>query len=236
MQFSAKLSTLTLAIALAHCSFALAADAPQPSATFDSHVEFGAAHGHTKLKQAPPPRKPQALPPSLEQIKYNLPESSKPRLDLMPKNSKQALSKQALSTSAANNTLGTTPECQDMNKLATYGGAALADYIVNLPSYECHYGLFSLSASQAATVFSAANFDAVAKRFVSEAANYNASDMKLVNLLIYLRAGYYLAGNNVMPQPAANLITQMRPAIAAMIHANKINKPKSFAPRTAVCL
>ncbi len=239
MQFSntfskTTLSTLTLAIALGYCSFALAANAPHSSGAFDAHLEFGAAHGNSKLKQAPPPRKPQALPPSLEQIKYNLPESNKPRLDLMPKNSKQSLSKQSLqSTSAANNTLGTTPECQDMVKLASYGGAALADYIVNLPSYECHYGLFSLSSSQANIVYSAANFDAVVKRFVSEAALYNATDMKLVNLLIYLRAGYYLAGNNVIAQPAGNLITQLRPAIGALIDGNNLYKANSLGPSTA---
>lgn len=224
MRFPQQLSIFAGAVALAHFSFASAANAPLPS--LDNHIEFGAAHATATLKQAPKPRKPQLLPPSLEQMKYGLPESSSPRVDLMPKNAKHALAKQSAST------LGSTPECKDMNKLATYGGAALAEYIVNLPSYECHYGLFSLSASQAANVYSAANFDAVAKRFVSEAANYDASNMKLVNLLIYLRAGYYLAGNDVIPQPAANLITQMRPAIAGLIDGNKLYAQNNVGPST----
>lgn len=227
MPFPRPLSTFAGAIAFAHLSLASAANLPQHRA--DTHIEFGAAHATSTLKQAPKPRKPQTLPPSLEQIKYSLPESSKPRLDLFPKNTRHALVKQ----SSTSNTLGPTPACQDMAKLATYGGAALADYIVNLPSYECHYGLFSLSATQAATVFSAANFDAVAKRFASESALYDASNMKLVNLLIYLRAGYYLAGNNVIPKPSAELITQIRPAVAGLIDGNKLYSQNTVGPSTA---
>eukprot|EP01036_Dinobryon_divergens_P040960 gene40960-54238_t len=44
--------------------------------------------------------------------------------------------------------------------MATYSGAALADYLAGLPDYECTYGLFSLDAQQAAVIYSAANMGA----------------------------------------------------------------------------
>ncbi|UUZ56917.1 M9 family metallopeptidase N-terminal domain-containing protein [Massilia sp. H-1] len=83
--------------------------------------------------------------------------------------------------------MAATPECKNMDTLAAYRGAALADYIANLPDYECTYPLFSLTASQAATVYSPANFAAIVTRFTSEANTYSASNRALVNLALYLR-------------------------------------------------
>ena len=223
MKFQQKPSILASAILIGFSSYAAAANTSPSS---PQHIEFGAAHIATASKQAPMPRTPQALPPSLEQIKFQLPESKKPRTDLLPSTSK-ANKLQASSTLASN------PDCEDMNKLASYSGAALAEYIVNLPSYECHYGLFSLNSTDGAKVFSANNFAAVTSRFITEAAAYNASNMKLVNLLIYLRAGYYLAGNNVIAQPATNLMTSMRPAIGALIDGNSLYQANTLGPSTA---
>ncbi|PFH11949.1 microbial collagenase [Collimonas sp. PA-H2] len=177
-------------------------------------------------KQAPMPRARQTLPPSPEQSKYNLPPTKKPRVDLMDPKSRQAKENRAKA-------MTTTPDCKDMNKLASYDGSALADYIVNLPDYECHYGLFSLNAEQAAKVYSAGNFNAVAKRFVQEGNNYNAGNMALVNLLIYLRAGYYLASNNVIPGPSASLTDILRPAIKQLVDGDMLFKANAVGPSTA---
>lgn len=234
MPFLSRNSTLALALTLAFSSHSYAA-APQPAA---NHIEFGAAHGSAQAApQMPPqmPRQPQELPPSLEQIKFNLSARKKNRLDLNPERKTQMLANAPAAATAVNGTaaLATNPDCENMDKLATYSGAALADYIVNLPDYECHYGLFSLSSTQAAKVYSAANFEAVARRFVSEAGNYNATNIKLVNLLIYLRAGYYLASNKVMAQPAANLTTILRPGIAQLLVGNTLFQENKAATSTA---
>lgn len=181
------------------------------------------AHGveQKRLKQADAPRERTALPPSIEQTKYKLSPSTKPRTDLGIRSSKQAAPTLA---SAA---------CKDMVKLASYNGAALADYIVNLPDYECHYGLFSLDATAAAKVYSPANFAAVANRFTQEAASYNASNIKLVNLLIYLRAGYYLSSGNTIPEPAASLITSLRAPIKQLVDGNALYQDNSAGSSTA---
>ena len=190
------------------------------TALADNH--HGIEVGH--LKQAQPPHARTELPPSQEQAKYNLAPTRGVRTDLGIKPKNSALSKAAALA---------TPACKDMDKLASYSGSALADYIVNLPDYECHYGLFSLNSAQAAKAYSAANFQAVANRFVQEAGSYNASNIKLVNLLIYLRAGYYLASNSVMPAPAANLITTLRAPVKQVIEGNLLWTQNNAGTSTA---
>ena len=179
------------------------------------------------LTQTPMPHMPLTLPPSSEQAKYNLPSSKKPRLDLMePKARQRYLEKNK-------NTMAVTPSCQNMDTLANYNGDALADYIVNLPDYECHYGLFSLNAMQAAKVYSTSNFNALANRFAQEARIYNGNDIKLVNLLIYLRAGYYLASNNVIPTPSASLLTTLRMPIKQLVDGDTLFIDNIKGPSTA---
>jgi len=186
----------------------------------DNHV---AAKPESK---APMPRARQALPPSLAQQKFNLPPTHKPRTDLMPPQSRNNPAQRSAKL------LTTTPDCQDMNKLASYSGSALADYIVNLPDYECHYGLFSLNATQAATVYSAGNFTAVANRFVQEASSYNATNIALVNLLIYLRAGYYLSDGTI-PAPSPSLVALLRPAIKQLVDNTTLFQSNAAGPSTA---
>ncbi|MDC8759077.1 M9 family metallopeptidase [Janthinobacterium fluminis] len=193
-----------------------AADAPRP-----------APPERERLQQAPRPRAPQSLPPSAEQAAFNLANSSKPRLDLLPSKAKSSANKFSMRMMAA------TPDCQDMDKLASYNGAALADYLVKLPDYECHYGLFSLNAAQAAKVYSAANLQAVASRFTQEAASYNAGNMALVNLLIYLRAGYYLADGGTVAAPAPALAVQLRAPIRQLVDGATLYAANPLAPSTA---
>ncbi|WP_253273732.1 M9 family metallopeptidase [Collimonas arenae] len=176
--------------------------------------------------QAPMPRARQSLPPSPEQSKYNLPPSNKPRTDLNDAKTRPGAGNRV-------KRMATTPDCKDMDILAAYDGSALADYIANLPDYECHYGLFSLNATQAAKVYSASNFNAVANRFSQEAGIYNASNRAMVNLLIYLRAGYYLASGNVIPNPSASLVSVLRPPIKQLVDGNVLFKTNSVAPSTA---
>ncbi len=179
-------------------------------------------HGN-KLKQAPMPHQRLSLPPSAEQRKFNLPPTNAPRLDLGITNKVQK-SLMAPPPSA---------DCSNMATLGSYSGDALATYIVNLPSYECHYGLFSLNATDAAKIYSPANFSAVVNRITQEATNYNASNMALVNLIIYLRAGYYLADGGTMSAPAASLMTSMRGPIKQLLDGNQLFKPNAQGPSTA---
>ncbi len=185
-----------------------------------------APHAHAAATQPPMPHTRQALPPTPEQSRYNLPETRKPRLDLL--DAKDA-ARQAQRMSA----MAAPPECKDMNRLAGYSGSALAQYIVDLPDYECHYGLFSLDASLAARVYSVDNLNAVAWRFSQEAARYDASGRGLVNLAIYLRAGYYLAGAGTIGQPPAWLNGIVRPAIGQLLDGPALFRANTAAPSTA---
>ncbi|MFZ6656919.1 collagenase [Undibacterium sp. TJN19] len=218
MHYSKKtvLATLLLGISLHPLAYA-GEDHPQQTAA------------DNKLKQAPKPHLPQALPPSADQLKYNLPPTKAPRTDL-------GINPKKTSTNTLNNVkMQPVPPagCTDMNVLGSYSGSALADYIVNLPSYECHYGLFSLTATQAANIYSTSNFTAIVNRFVQEAARYDGTNMALVNLVIYLRAGYYLAGGGTMPTPAASFLTTMRTPIKQLIDGTQLYKNNTVASSTA---
>ena len=90
------------------------------------------AHAGDTLQQPPAPHQRQTLPPTAEQSKFDLAPTRKPRNDLMPRNMKASMSM-----------MSATPACKDMNTLAGYSGAALAEYVANLPDYECTYPLFS---------------------------------------------------------------------------------------------
>jgi len=184
-------------------------------------------HTHAATPQPPMPHTRQALPPTPEQSRFNLPETHKPRLDLL--DAKDAARQSSLRMSA----MAAPPECRDMNRLAGYSGSALAQYIAELPDYECHYGLFSLDASLAARIYSIDNLNAVAWRFSQEAARYDASGRALVNLAIYLRAGYYLAGANTISQPPAWLNNIVRPAVGQLLGGTALFRANAVAPSTA---
>ncbi|QDQ28526.1 collagenase [Chitinimonas arctica] len=185
-----------------------------------------AAHSHAGAEPQAP-RFRQTLPPSAEQALYDLPESKKPRRDLLDPSVRQTLAKGNATAMAA------PVECQDMERLISHSGNELANYIVNLPDYECHYGLFSLNAQQAARAYSPANLNAVASRFVQEANGYDASNRALVNLLIYLRAGYYLASSDVVAEPPASLLGVMRPAIKGLLDGRTLFKANAQGRSTA---
>lgn len=189
----------------------------------NSDAAAGQTPGHTqqRLKQAPQPHQRQNLPPSVEQSTFQLPPTNKPRYDLMPKDS------------ARLQAMAATPACKDMTTLASYSGSALAAYLVSLPDHECTYPLFSLAAGQAATVYSSANFNAVASRFAQEADGYNASGRALVNLALYLRAGYYLADGAVIPTPTSAQSASLRAPLTRLIDGNALYAPNSIASSTA---
>ncbi|WP_415873971.1 hypothetical protein [Burkholderia ubonensis] len=86
-------------------------------------------------KQARMPRLPQDLPPLPEQAEYNLPLSKQDRASLLD-------STQSRQSSTRNKRNISGSDCRDMAVIAQHRAAALADYIANLPDYECHYGLF----------------------------------------------------------------------------------------------
>lgn len=192
-------------------------------------------HGQevTKQKSAPPPRVRTELPPSPSQLKYDLPLSKVDRQSLYSPTPKQSIQLNSASSKQLLPPPVSTPECKDMNTLATYSGTALADYLVNLPSYECTYGLFSLTAAQGATVYSANNINAIVSRLTQEANNYNANNWALLNTVLYLRAGYFLASSNTIPTPAASVITNLRAPIYQLINGTKLYTSNTEAPTTA---
>lgn len=208
MSFSRK--TLYLASVTAACLAAFHAQAATPP-----------ADEQDSLRQAPMPHQRQSLPPSAEQSRYNLPPSSRPRNDLLPRHQRNSVAAPL------------ADDCSDINKLAGYSGAALADYLAGLPNYECTYGLFSAAPELAARIYSGANFSAVASRFAQEAANYSAASMALVNLTLYLRAGYYQASGGAIPEPAATLTSALRPPLRQLTDGNALFRPNSVATSTA---
>ncbi|MBV8467592.1 MAG: collagenase [Burkholderiales bacterium] len=185
-------------------------------------------HSHmAKTKsQAPAPHARLKLPPSLQEQIYHLPPTHKPRLDLLP----PSLRNQITAHMSAKDL---TPACQNIDTMASYSGSALADYVANLPDYECSYGLFSATAAQASTIYSAANLNAVASRFVQEAASYDASNVKLVNLALYFRAGYYLASGGTMSDVPANVLATLRPSIKQLVDGPTLFSPNTSGPTTA---
>lgn len=178
-------------------------------------------HTHQRLHAAEKPHQRQSLPPSAEQVRYGLSPSTKPRYDLLPPNM------------GARQQASATAECKNMNTLAGYSGSALADYIVNLPDYECTYPLYSLPAAQAATVYSSSNFAAIVARFTQEAGIYNASSRALVNLTNYLRAGYYLASSNTIPLPSSTQTQALRAPIKALADGSALWQPNAVGSTTA---
>jgi microbial collagenase len=195
-------------------------------ACFGSHAyaapQTSEGHTHKRLGQAPKPHQRQSLPPSVEQSTYNLAPTTKPRYDLMPRNGNARMLPMAA-----------TPECKNMDTLAANRGAALAEYLVNLSDYECTYPLFSLTPAQAATIYSASNFAAVVSRFTSEAGTYSASNRALVNLTLYLRAGYYLAGSDTIPAPASAQSLALRAPIKQLVDGSALYRPNAAATTTA---
>lgn len=187
-------------------------------------------HDHQKIKQAPRPMQRAELPPSVEQTKFNLPISKSDQQKLFNKSNRQ--NKTLIQANSASMALA-TPDCKDMNKLASYSGAALADYLVNLPDYECTYGLFSLTPTQAASVYSASNLNTIVSRFSQEASAYNASNIRLVNLALYLRAGFYLASGSVIPKPASSVVTNLRTPIQQLVYGSALYQSNPVGPSTA---
>jgi microbial collagenase len=179
-------------------------------------------HTHKRLGAAEKPHQRLTLPPSTEQALYELAPSTKPRTDLKMKASASGRV-QALAT----------PECKNMDTAAQYNGSALADYIVNLPDYECTYPLYSLDAARAAKIYSPANFAAVVSRFTQEASAYNATNRALVNLTNYLRAAYYIAGSNIIPLPSTTQTTALRAPIKMLAEGTILYAPNPLGSPTA---
>lgn len=175
-----------------------------------------------KLHQPPAPHQRQTLPPTVEQSKYDLAPTRKPRNDLMPRNMKTSMAP-----------MSATPQCKDMNTLASYSGAALAEYVATLPDYECTYPLFSAAPALATSIYSSANVSAVASRLASEAAGYNGTNMKLVNLVLYLRAGYYQASGGTIPALTESVRAPLRTAIHGLVQGNGLYANNTVAPTTA---
>ncbi|WP_035372912.1 M9 family metallopeptidase [Pseudoduganella violaceinigra] len=181
------------------------------------------AHAGDKLQQPPAPHQRQSLPPSAEQSKFDLAPTRKPRNDLMPRNMKASMS-----------LMSATPACKDMNTLAGYSGAALAEYVATLPDYECTYPLFSADSALATKIYSSANVSAISSRLASEAGSYNGTNMKLVNLVLYLRAGYYQASGGTIPALTESVRAPLRSALHSLTRGSGLYANNTVAPTTAI--
>jgi len=208
---------IALAIAFAFAAGSASAGGQPVPTQKDAHDHHG------RLTQPPMPRERTTLPPSEDQVRYNLSPTRKPRTDLLPRNQS---AKQA-------SAMAPTPECKDMARMAQYSGAALADYLVGLPDYECTYPLFSVTGTQASTIFSAANMNAVVSRLNQLQPSYNATNMALVNLVLYLRAGYYVASSGTIPEPSASLKTALRVPLVRLIEGSALYQHNAAASSTA---
>ncbi|ABM99701.1 subfamily M9A unassigned peptidase [Burkholderia mallei NCTC 10229] len=176
---------------------------------------------HTK--QARMPRIPQNLPLSPDQAKYDLPLSKYDRATLMePLRRKQSAKPDRRTRPGA--------DCRDMSIMTQYHGTALADYIANLPDYECHYGLFSIDRAMAAQIFNSENVWAVASRLTQEINRYDATNITLVNLLIYLRAAYFQYDAAQLADPIPGLVVWLRPYILQSLSGDALYLENSRAP------
>ncbi|RKP46411.1 collagenase [Trinickia fusca] len=196
--------------------------APSLKASRDVGLASHAAH------VPPMPRKPSLLPRSNEELLYDLPPSNRMRPELLPPGERR----RALEAELAKHRKAGA-DCHDMSVLAGYQGAALADYVANLPDSDCTRPLFSVTGSQAATIFSAGNLDAVAARFASEGAAYSSTNGVLLNLTEYLRAAYYVAFNGGVTAPSASVGDTLRTAITQLVSGNVLFSPNQTASTTA---
>lgn len=173
------------------------------------------------------PHTPARVPRSRSERVYDLPASSKPRLDLMlPATRKMAARAMAPMLKAL-------ADCQDMTVLGGYSGAALASYIAALPDSECAYPLFSLSPSLAAQIDSPQNVAAVVDRFIAESASYSSTNGVLLNLALYLRAAYYLADAGTIAALSSTTRDRLRPALMQLITGPVLFTPNAGASTTA---
>ncbi|WP_415873513.1 collagenase [Burkholderia ubonensis] len=177
-------------------------------------------------KQAGMPRLPQNLPLSPEQIQYNLPISKQDQERLMDASPEKQSSKR-------NKRSSDVTDCRDMSIMTRHQGADLANYIASLPDYECHYGLFSVDRALAMQIFGGINVHAVAALFVQELHQYDASNARLINLLIYLRSAYYQYDAAGLPNPLPNLAVSLRPYIRASLASEALYRENSRAQTTA---
>lgn len=114
----------------------------------------------------------------------------------------------------------------DLGVFANSTGAALVDAVKAAQVVECLYGLYDLSGSAAGATFSEAKMVAVANAFASEAASYPGNnDTKVLQLVTFLRAGYYV--QYVYPSDVgaygASLQSAVRSALTAFFaHPNSL--------------
>ncbi|HEV3104325.1 MAG TPA: collagenase [Trinickia sp.] len=175
----------------------------------------------------PMPRPPALLPRSREEWLYDLPPSGRLRPELMT----PAMRRQYVE--AHGHGSGASVDCHDMNALAAYHGAALAQYVANLPDSDCANQLFSVPPELAATIFAPQNVSALADRFVSESALYRSNDGALLNLTLFLRAAYYLANTGHIAAISPTVAATLRPAIMLLVAGRELFTPNDAATTTA---
>ncbi|MBI2380709.1 MAG: collagenase [Gammaproteobacteria bacterium] len=130
--------------------------------------------------------------------------------------------------------LTASADCRDAAGFRAVSGTALADYLESLPELQCTYGLFSLTAEDAAAIYSTGNFLAVAERLQARAAGYAATGRAVANLVLYLRAGYYDAlSREVLPEPPASVRDSIRIGVARLLDNPALFIPNPDAGSTA---
>ena len=156
---------------------------------------------------------------------FDLPSREEQQL-VTSKLQKSTMSKSALTLNAAE-------DCNAIEGFRSRSGATLANYIAGLPNVQCTYGLFSINSSDGNIIYSAGNMRAVTDLLNQLAPSYQANSRNVANLVLYLRAGYYLAYGQVIPQPAADITASSVSAVEKLIDNPSLFNENSLASSTA---
>jgi microbial collagenase len=208
-------------VLIALCALPFARWAMAEPAPAQAGVDIGVAHD--RAGAAPMPRQPSAFPRTPQQWRYDLAPSSVVRPELLPP------AERASAEKARTKAVG---DCQDMQRLAGYRGAALGEYVAAMPDPDCLTPLFSVAGPLATAIFAPENLDGVAARFVLESAAYRSAGGALVNLALFLRAAYYRAATAAAAVPPS-VAAMLRPAVTSLVSGDQLFRPNPAAPTTA---
>jgi len=123
--------------------------------------------------------------------------------------------------------LAVTDDCQDIKQLISLSAERLPRKLVSLPDSGCLHNLFRLSPAEARGIYSRAKLHKAALQFVQEARSYNGHNLALLNLTLYLRAGYYLVTQGQLDSLDPALRGLLRPAITLLIAGSALYLPDS---------
>lgn len=177
------------------------------------------------IKGAPKPHFRTQRAVDADRKQFDLPSREEQQL-VAKKLQKSFVTKSALNLNAAE-------DCNAIEGFRSRSGATLANYIAGLPDVQCTYGLFSINSSDGNIIYSAGNMRAVADLLNQLAPSYQANSRNVANLVLYLRAGYYLAYGEVIPEPANDVTASSVSAVEKLIDNPALFNENAYASSTA---